>query len=112
MIAAEAEPGRGGALREVVQDWARYATWPPFWPGWRLVGRLILLLRRPSHLWDHWTCQHCGYEGSEIETQERPWFECVDAGHYYVPGELTVYYWKGWQTCPRCRARWWVEDET
>jgi len=73
------------------EKWKRIIWWimEPYWPGMK--------------------CPHCGYD---FDWYEDPWFECSDDGSYAIPGEYTTHWWKGIQTCPRCRYKWEVYESS
>ena len=51
-------------------------------------------------------CQCCGQD----VMHEEPWFQCIEGGTSYIPGEPTVHWYGGWQTCNRCGHVDWVSD--
>jgi hypothetical protein len=56
----------------------------------------------------YWDCPHCGANG--FDPAEPPLFTCTDAGQSCVPGEPTVHWFTGIQTCPRCAWRYEIAD--
>jgi hypothetical protein len=76
--------------------------WPIFW----FQGLLLLLFRVQERTWG--TCPWCNF--SNFEMYEKPWIEYTAGGSSYVPGEPTIHWFEGIQTCPRCRYKWYVQD--
>lgn len=75
-----------------------------FWWFYRLLG--FYFRRRASGYGIE--CAHCGYD--EFEMYDPPYFRCTASGSSYIPGEPTIYWFEGVQTCPRCRYNWQVAD--
>ncbi|HXV41903.1 MAG TPA: hypothetical protein VEC96_02475 [Anaerolineae bacterium] len=75
------------------------------WPIFRLWGLVLWATRRRIADWGY--CPWCNYDG--FDWMKRPWFEPTGGGISYVPGEPTVHWGEGIQTCPRCRYKWFVQ---
>ena len=54
-------------------------------------------------------CPNCGYD---FDYYEGAWFTCSNSGTGYTPGEPTVHWFEGVQTCPRCTYQWDVSDSS
>jgi hypothetical protein len=53
-------------------------------------------------------CPRCGFDGFDM--YEVPHFTCTKSGRYAPPGDDTVHWFEGVQTCPRCNHHWEVAD--
>lgn len=69
----------------------------PFWPLWWIVAPLIRLFNNPPHLL---FCPHCWCD--DFDFFEEPFFVCTDYAESSTP-DGNHWWFRGIQTCPRCR---------
>lgn len=79
------------------------------WPFWFVFGRIARWIAErlgetPSPYFD---CPWCGHS---FDWYHSPWFVCTRSGVSAPPGDYTVHWFEGKQTCPRCRHKWFVAD--
>lgn len=83
------------------------------WWFWWLLGPLVVLYRsrvKGEILW-YDDCKRCGYNvGGKM--YQKPWFRVVASGEFHPREEPSYSWWEGWQSCPRCRNKWYVSEST
>ncbi len=79
------------------------------WLWYRVCGPLYALASRLTTTAPAPRCPWCGADVSAVWC-ERPYFALIVAWSETVPGEPTVHYAEGEQTCPRCRYRWIITE--
>ena len=75
------------------------------WLVFRVWGAILWTFRQQVEEWGF--CPWCNDDS--IDWFKEPWFKTTNGGTYYIPGEPTVHWAEGWQTCPRCYYRWFLQ---
>lgn len=75
------------------------------WLFWRLIGPLITRIQKLVLQYNN--CPHCS-ECVGDRMYIKPWFRLVISIKHNNSEGYLYRRWEGWQTCPRCRHKWWV----